>query len=109
LRDIALSVLRQIIRPKYPKSSDIKALYFLYIRRSWAHGAKKTRKIPGFDKNGGGLRIRTLGGDKPSTVFKTAAFDHSASPPEKHCLRARAQQARIIPSSFVLSSLLFAA
>ena len=31
---------------------------------------------------GGGLRIRTLGGDKPSTVFKTAAFDHSASPPE---------------------------
>ena len=31
--------------------------------------------------NGGGRRIRTYGGDKPSTVFKTAAFDHSASPP----------------------------
>ena len=31
---------------------------------------------------GGGLRIRTLGGDKPSTVFKTAAFDRSASPPD---------------------------
>ena len=35
-----------------------------------------------FSVYGGGLRIRTLGGDKPSTVFKTAAFDHSASPPE---------------------------
>ena len=31
--------------------------------------------------NCGGRRIRTYGGDKPSTVFKTAAFDHSASPP----------------------------
>ena len=30
---------------------------------------------------GGGLRIRTLGGFDPSTVFKTAAFDRSASPP----------------------------
>ena len=44
-------------------------------------------KKKGFDLSkplvyGGGLRIRTLGGDKPSTVFKTAAFDHSASPPE---------------------------
>ena len=38
---------------------------------------------------GGGLRIRTLGGDKPSTVFKTAAFDHSASPPETCLLLPR--------------------
>jgi hypothetical protein len=47
---------------------------------------------------GGGLRIRTLGGDKPSTVFKTAAFDHSASPPERIPAAAILQQARIIPS-----------
>jgi hypothetical protein len=44
---------------------------------------------------GGGLRIRTLGGDKPSTVFKTAAFDHSASPPKNYvcftCLASAVQ------------------
>ena len=32
--------------------------------------------------NGGEAGIRTLGGDKPSTVFKTAAFDHSATSPD---------------------------
>jgi hypothetical protein len=30
---------------------------------------------------GGEAGIRTLGGDKPSTVFKTAAFDRSATSP----------------------------
>ena len=32
---------------------------------------------------GGEAGIRTLGGDKPSTVFKTAAFDHSATSPKE--------------------------
>ena len=41
-----------------------------------------SRPSKGSSGYGGGLRIRTLGGDKPSTVFKTAAFDRSASPPE---------------------------
>jgi hypothetical protein len=31
--------------------------------------------------DGGEAGIRTLGGDKPSTVFKTAAFDRSATSP----------------------------
>ena len=31
--------------------------------------------------NGGGTGIRTLGGLSPSSVFKTGAFDHSATPP----------------------------
>jgi hypothetical protein len=30
---------------------------------------------------GGGTGIRTLGGLSPSSVFKTGAFDHSATPP----------------------------
>ena len=29
----------------------------------------------------GGAEIRTLGGVTPTTVFKTAALDHSATPP----------------------------
>ena len=33
-------------------------------------------------RNGGGAGIRTLGGDKPSLVFKTSAFDHSAISPK---------------------------
>ena len=33
------------------------------------------------DANGGEAGIRTLGGDKPSTVFKTAAFGRSATSP----------------------------
>ncbi len=41
---------------------------------------KKGRKAP-FFIYGGEAGIRTLGGDKPSTVFKTAAFDHSATSP----------------------------
>ena len=32
---------------------------------------------------GGGTGIRTLGGLSPSSVFKTGAFDHSATPPTK--------------------------
>ena len=31
--------------------------------------------------SGGGGGIRTLGGLSPSLVFKTSAFDHSATPP----------------------------
>ena len=31
--------------------------------------------------NGGGGRIRTLGGLSPTTVFKTAAINRSATPP----------------------------
>ena len=30
----------------------------------------------------GGAEIRTLGGLTPTTVFKTAAIDHSATPPK---------------------------
>ncbi len=36
----------------------------------------------GFEGIGGEAGIRTLGGDKPSTVFKTAAFDRSATSPQ---------------------------
>ena len=32
--------------------------------------------------NGGGGEIRTLGGLSPSLVFKTSAFNRSATPPE---------------------------
>ena len=32
---------------------------------------------------GGGTGIRTLGGLSPSSVFKTGAFDHSATPPTR--------------------------
>ena len=35
---------------------------------------------------GGGGEIRTLGGDKPSPVFKTGAFGHSATPPQRRQL-----------------------
>ena len=31
--------------------------------------------------DGGGIGIRTLGGRKPSPVFKTGAFNHSTIPP----------------------------
>jgi hypothetical protein len=33
------------------------------------------------EADGGGTGIRTLGGLSPSSVFKTGAFDHSATPP----------------------------
>ena len=36
----------------------------------------------GFCLFGGEAGIRTLGGDQPSTVFKTAAFGHSATSPQ---------------------------
>lgn len=35
---------------------------------------------------GGEAGIRTLGRDKPSTVFKTAAFGHSATSPGCHLI-----------------------
>ena len=34
-------------------------------------------------RNGGGGRIRTHGGLTPTTAFKAAAIDHSATPPLK--------------------------
>ena len=34
-------------------------------------------------KFGGGGEIRTLGGLSPSLVFKTSAFNHSATPPRQ--------------------------
>jgi hypothetical protein len=40
------------------------------------------RKPQPFDIIGGEGGIRTHGGDKPSTVFKTAAFDRSATSPD---------------------------
>src|SRR5690606_2054506 len=42
---------------------------------------RKERKTIGREKSGGGPGIRTPGGRKSSAVFKTAAFNHSASPP----------------------------
>ncbi len=36
----------------------------------------------GYSKNGGSGEIRTHGGRKPSAVFKTAAFNHSATLPQ---------------------------
>ncbi len=41
----------------------------------------------------------------PSTVFKTAAFDRSASPPETFCRCGKPQQAWIIQLYWVLTSL----
>ena len=35
--------------------------------------------------NGGWGEIRTHGGRKPSTVFKTVAFNRSATHPKKKC------------------------
>ena len=43
---------------------------------------KKPAKKLVFKFYGGEAGIRTLGGDKPSTVFKTAAFGHSATSPK---------------------------
>ena len=37
---------------------------------------------PFFKISGGGGEIRTLGGLSPSLVFKTSAFNRSATPPE---------------------------
>jgi hypothetical protein len=37
--------------------------------------------VPAAKGGGGGTGIRTLGGLSPSSVFKTGAFDHSATPP----------------------------
>ena len=34
-------------------------------------------------KSGGGREIRTLGELSPSSVFKTGAFNHSATPPQR--------------------------
>ena len=38
------------------------------------------------DHTGGGGRIRTHGTRKGTTVFKTAAIDHSATPPQTLCV-----------------------
>ncbi len=40
----------------------------------------------GIYQYGGEAGIRTLGGDKPSTVFKTAAFNRSATSPAHSAL-----------------------
>jgi hypothetical protein len=42
---------------------------------------KATQSMPTKRDDGGGTGIRTLGGLSPSSVFKTGAFDHSATPP----------------------------
>ncbi len=39
-------------------------------------------------KNGGGGEIRTHEGREPLAVFKTAAFNRSATPPDADALRA---------------------
>ena len=46
---------------------DLKALIFKHIRRK--------------EINGGGGGIRTHGRLSPTSVFKTGAFNHSATPP----------------------------
>jgi hypothetical protein len=40
-----------------------------------------TVRLDLLENSGGGGEIRTLGGLSPSLVFKTSAFDHSATPP----------------------------
>ena len=42
--------------------------------------------LPGQETTGGGEEIRTPGQLAPSAVFKTAALDHSATPPAHHDL-----------------------
>lgn len=44
-------------------------------------GISKEMGVPSSVLNGGGGGIRTPGGREPSTVFKTAAIDRSATPP----------------------------
>ena len=43
---------------------------------------QSTKIDPLFKVSGGGGEIRTLGGLSPSLVFKTSAFNRSATPPE---------------------------
>lgn len=42
--------------------------------------------------NGGEAEIRTLGGLAPSTVFKTAALNHSATSPKSNIHHARYEE-----------------
>ena len=48
--------------------------------------------------SGGGGRIRTFGGREPSAVFKTAALDRSATPPESASSRPAAAPAATAPA-----------
>src|SRR5512137_873310 len=51
--------------------------------RSWLAADKShgNEPVSHFRRDGGGSRIRTHEGVTPLTVFKTAAFNHSAIPP----------------------------
>jgi hypothetical protein len=49
--------------------------------------AKKKATLLGGFIYGGEAGIRTLGRDKPTPVFKTGAFDHSATSPGSSALR----------------------
>ncbi len=53
-------------------------MIFIFLILSYLYKTM-TRKINNF--YGGEAGIRTLGGDQPSTVFKTAAFGRSATSP----------------------------
>ncbi len=48
---------------------------------TWAKNLAELLTTKRKDLNGGEAGIRTLGGDQPSTVFKTAAFGRSATSP----------------------------
>ena len=53
-------------------------------RHSLSRGAHSATLAPFQNKkNGGEIGIRTLGATSDTTVFKTAAFDHSAISPQK--------------------------
>ena len=41
------------------------------------------RNVKSISQNGGGTGIRTLGTLSRTSVFKTGAFDHSATPPTR--------------------------
>lgn len=65
-----------------PNGHPYKASEFLFITSSNVT-AKNDQKKVRLPKNarGGGRGIRTPGGLAPTTVFKTAALNHSAIPP----------------------------
>ena len=70
-----------------PDKSPIKPLFTYFAdldNIGYVAGAQNEIQSGYFDtlKSGGGGEIRTLGRLSPSLVFKTSAFNHSATPPQ---------------------------
>ena len=55
----------------------------IHPQKTWDYWALKIIKDNMEKRNGGGGGIRTLEGLSPLPVFKTGAFNRSATPPQK--------------------------